>query len=43
MQGMLIRYALDQYPNEYIPTVFDNYEKDVEFQDQKIKVGLCKF
>lgn len=37
---MLIRYAKDEYPTEYIPTVFDNYSVSVPIEEEKYKLHL---
>ncbi|KAF2901472.1 hypothetical protein ILUMI_04714, partial [Ignelater luminosus] len=37
---MLIRYAKDEYPTEYIPTVFDNYAVSVPISGENYKLHL---
>ena len=37
---LLIRYTLNIFPGEYIPTVFDNYAKDVIYQEREFQIGL---
>ncbi|KAH3766536.1 cell division control protein 42 [Pelomyxa schiedti] len=37
---MYIRYASGSYPSDYVPTVFDNYNVNVMFNDQPYSVGL---
>eukprot|EP00475_Leptophrys_vorax_P010179 TRINITY_DN16852_c0_g2_i1.p1 TRINITY_DN16852_c0_g2~~TRINITY_DN16852_c0_g2_i1.p1 ORF type:complete len:199 (+),score=40.01 TRINITY_DN16852_c0_g2_i1:151-747(+) len=37
---LLMRYALGEFPNEYIPTVFDNYSLDVLCEGTTVQVGL---
>ncbi|KAL5261352.1 hypothetical protein ACHWQZ_G007148 [Mnemiopsis leidyi] len=37
---MFIRYATGQYPEEYIPTVFDNYETEAEVDGHTVNLAL---
>jgi len=38
---LFIRYTTNEYPTEYIPTVFDGYSAAVEFSDKRtLNVGL---
>ena len=37
---LLISYVTREFPEEYIPTVFENYSKDVMFKGQDVKIGL---
>jgi small GTP-binding protein len=37
---MLISYANNQFPEDYVPTVFDNYNATVAFKDQHVTLGL---
>ena len=37
---LLISYAQNKYPEEYIPTVFDNYHLDVAVNDKIFQIGL---
>ena len=37
---MLWAYAFDRFPEEYIPTVFDNYNANVMYGNQTITLGL---
>jgi len=37
---MYIRYATGQYPEEYVPTVFDNYAVNVELDGQAVELAL---
>ncbi|EGR28865.1 Ras-related C3 botulinum toxin substrate 1, rac1, putative [Ichthyophthirius multifiliis] len=37
---MLMSYTMDKFPNDYIPTVFDNYTATVEADGKMIHLGL---
>jgi Ras-related C3 botulinum toxin substrate 1 len=37
---MLISYANNQFPEDYVPTVFDNYTANVMVDNQAISLGL---
>lgn len=37
---MLISYTTDNFPTDYVPTVFDNYVADVKVGDNKVKLWL---
>eukprot|EP00761_Pharyngomonas_kirbyi_P000772 gb/GECH01000773.1/.p1 GENE.gb/GECH01000773.1/~~gb/GECH01000773.1/.p1 ORF type:complete len:214 (+),score=67.95 gb/GECH01000773.1/:1-642(+) len=37
---LLIVYVNNSFPEDYIPTVFDNYDTHVKYEDQVVKVGL---
>ncbi|EFC45211.1 rho family small GTPase [Naegleria gruberi] len=37
---LLIRYTSGDYPNDYIPTVFDNHNISVKVEDKTYSIGL---
>ena len=37
---LLISYTTDIFPQEYVPTVFDNYLATIKYNDQFIKLEL---
>ncbi len=37
---MPISYASNTFPEDYVPTVFDNYNANVQWRDQSISMGL---
>ena len=37
---LLIKYFTGEFPNEYIPTVFDNYAKETEVDGESVEQGL---
>jgi GTPase SAR1 family protein len=39
-KGLLISYANNRFPEDYIPTVFDNYVVNLTAGDQTIELGL---
>lgn len=38
--SMLISYTTDNFPTDYVPTIFDNYIADVKMGDKKIQLWL---
>ena len=37
---LLIKYTTGAFPEEYIPTVFDNYSMNIAFNNRSMNVGL---
>eukprot|EP01090_Pellita_catalonica_P009356 TRINITY_DN2041_c0_g1_i1.p2 TRINITY_DN2041_c0_g1~~TRINITY_DN2041_c0_g1_i1.p2 ORF type:complete len:209 (-),score=24.53 TRINITY_DN2041_c0_g1_i1:1114-1710(-) len=37
---ILITYATNDFPSEYVPTIFDNYSAVIPVDDEKINLGL---
>ena len=37
---LLIRYTTNDYPKDYVPSVFDNYNANVMFDGKSIELGL---
>ena len=37
---LLIVYSQNRFPEEYVPTVFENYVPIVEFRGQKVELAL---
>jgi Ras-related C3 botulinum toxin substrate 1 len=37
---LLISYTRGAFPNEYIPTVFDNYSATITFEGKQYNLGL---
>ena len=40
---MLMSYALDGFPQEYVPTIFENYQKTVEVCTCVISQNIKRF
>ena len=38
--SLLISYASNQFPEDYVPTVFDNYNANVMYKERTISIGL---
>jgi small GTP-binding protein len=38
--SMLISYTTDNFPTDYVPTVFDNYVADIKLGRNKVKLWL---
>jgi GTPase SAR1 family protein len=38
--SMLISYTTDVFPQEYVPTIFDNYLATIKYGDQPVKMWL---
>jgi hypothetical protein len=38
-EGLLISTMTKEFPSEYIPTVFDNYQEDRELNGKKFTIG----
>jgi len=37
---LLIAYIEDKFPRDYVPTVFDNYEQELTYEGQEVKLSL---
>jgi len=37
---MLITYTKDEFPEEYIPTVFDNYSQQMVVDGRQVNLGV---
>lgn len=38
--SMLISYTTDVFPQEYVPTIFDNYLATINYNSQIVKMSL---
>jgi len=38
--SLLIAYAKDEFPKAYVPTVFENYAKTIEYNEKKVYLHL---
>lgn len=38
--SLLSRYVRGEFPEEYVPTVFENYVKNIEFEQQNVELAL---
>ena len=38
--SMLISYTTDNFPTDYVPTIFDNYVADVRIGEKKVQLWL---
>ncbi|KAG2389070.1 hypothetical protein C9374_014470 [Naegleria lovaniensis] len=37
---LLMVYVNNEFPEDYIPTVFDNYDTNVKYQDSVVRLSL---
>eukprot|EP01129_Flabellula_baltica_P002290 TRINITY_DN12110_c0_g1_i1.p2 TRINITY_DN12110_c0_g1~~TRINITY_DN12110_c0_g1_i1.p2 ORF type:complete len:196 (+),score=29.67 TRINITY_DN12110_c0_g1_i1:1-588(+) len=37
---MLMSYATNEFPGKYVPTVFDNYAMDIQYEGRQLKLNL---
>ena len=37
---LLMVYVNNEFPNEYVPTVFENYDTNIKFQENIVKLSL---
>lgn len=40
---LLIVFSKDQFPEVYVPTVFENYVADIEVDSKQVRTLLCFF
>lgn len=38
--SLLVSYTSDRFPNDYVPTIFDNYLATVKYRDHFVKLWL---
>ena len=38
--SLLMSYSNNRFPRDYVPTVFDNYSRDVLVDDQEVQMNL---